>query len=368
MKRLLFFMHTGSPIGGVETWLDRACSYLSQRGFDPVVGLVRGQQFNDPDRYRQFHPNLKTVEVDGSGLDREGRVQALVRCIRSQRPDAVIPMGIVDANEAVIRCKLRGMPVRLVARAQGNLEPMLADLADYRDWIDLAVCPGRLTQQVLVHWAQLPEQRVRHIPNGADRPARRRTPRRPETPLRIGYVGRLTNPDKRCLDLIDLQQQLHERSVLCRIEVVGDGPGREELQEACREGGPAVTFYGALPHQTIYEQIFPELDVLVLLSASEAFGIVLVEAMMHGVVPVSSRYVGFYAERLVQDEQTGLSFPVGDMAAAAEAFGRLADHPGLLERLSAQAEEHGSRYTWERSLSQWEDALLEVTEAPPVTG
>jgi glycosyltransferase involved in cell wall biosynthesis len=247
MKRVLFFMHTSSHLGGVETWLDRIHAHLSEHGFEPVVGLVRGLRYNNPARYRSFHPDIRAVEVDGRGLDREGRVRALVRCIRRLKPDIVLPLGIVDANEAVIRCKQNGQDVRLLAHAQGNLAPMLADLATYRDWIDGVVCPGRLTRDVLIRWAGFAEDRVLNIANGADAASQARVERQGGGPLRVGYVGRLTQLDKRATDLIALHAELARRGVHCTLDIVGDGPCRKALETALGEFTPQVRIHGAVP-------------------------------------------------------------------------------------------------------------------------
>jgi glycosyltransferase involved in cell wall biosynthesis len=367
MIRVLSFMHTSSPIGGVETWLDRACAHLAARGFEPIVGLVRGQKFNRPERYRSYHPALNAIEIDGRGLNREGRVRALMRGIRRVRPALVLPLGIVDAYEATIRCKRRGDELRLLARAQGNLAPMLADLALYRDWIDLVVCPGRLTRRVLVRWAGFDSERVLNLANGADPPFAARVPRAIDQPLRLGYVGRLSRLDKRCLDLVPLCRELDARAVRYELDIVGDGPCDAELRAALA-GRDAVRFHGALPHHETYARIFPKLDMLVLTSSSESFGIVLVEAMMHGVVPVSSRYDGFQAQRLVVDGETGLSFAVGDLAAAGDAIARLASDRARLEALAERARAAGARYTWSRSLEGWESVLRHLAVQPPRRG
>jgi glycosyltransferase involved in cell wall biosynthesis len=364
MPRLLCFMHTTSPIGGVETWLDRANEHLSRNGFEVIVGLVRGQKFNQPERYRQFHPQLDTVEVDGRGMAREGRVRALARCIRNLKPDIVLPLGIVDANEATVRRKQAGDAVRLLGRAQGNLEPMLADLRSYRDWMDRVICPGRLTRNVLVEWAGFEPGRVLNISNGADEPVVARGTRLPGGPLRIGYVGRLSQMDKRALDLIPLCQELSRLQVDFELDVVGDGPCREQLHGALAGWGSRVRMHGATPHEEIYRRVYPALDALVMTSASEAFGIVLVEALMHGVVPVSSRYDGFFSEGLVLEERTGLSFEIGDMAAAAAALHRLYRNPELLAALSQAAQPHGREYTWQKSLLRWQAALDQLVLEP----
>lgn len=365
-RRILFFMHTTSTVGGVETWLDRACDSFSKAGFAPTVGLVRGLKFNQPQHYKERHPDLDTIEVDGRGLNREGRVRALMRAIGKAKPRIVIPLGIVDANEAAIRGKQRGLDVRLVHHAQGNLAPMLADLRHYRDWIDQIVCPGRLTQQVLIHWASFPEARVRHVPNGADEPLTKPAPKNPAGTLNIGYIGRLSQHDKRALDLAGFHEELEQLKVDYHLDIVGDGSVGPELKK--RISSPRVTFHGALPHDEVYRKIYPRLDVLVLFSDSEAFGIVLAEAMMHGVVPVTSEYKGFHAEQLVIPGQTGLSFPVGDTVTAGQQVAQLASHREQLAALAQAGIEHARQYTWERSLTAWTRAMERIASREPIVG
>jgi glycosyltransferase involved in cell wall biosynthesis len=363
-RRILFFTTTSSPVGGVETWLDRVCGYLGLHGFDPIVGLARGLMFNIPERFRQYHPDLNSVEIDGRGLNREGRIRALMRCIRRVRPDIVLPLSVVDANDAVMRCKLNGADVKLVVHAQGNLPPMLADLSDYRDGIDMVICPGRLTRHFLVEYASFDPGRVRHVPNGADPPV---CPKEPndDGPIRLGYIGRFTQADKRALDLFSFFGKFSQTSVPFTLTIVGDGPARVELETAF-DGATNVNFVGPLPHADVYQRIFPRLDALLLFSASEAFGIVLAEAMMHGVIPVTSRYVGYHAERLVVHGHTGLSFEVGDIDDAVKQVERLWRDPEIRIRLSQRGYEQAiANYTWQQSLSHWHQILEEVTRLSP---
>lgn len=364
--RLLFLTPTSSTTGGVQTWLDEINAYLTTQNFTVTVGLLRGETFNQPKRYHNAHPQLATVEIDGRGCNRDGRVRALMRCIQKNKPDIVIPLGIADAYEAVARCKYRGLATHLVIHAQGNLEPMLADLTMYREWIDQVICPGRLTTKVLTQWGGVTRDRICHIPNGANTPTITASPKQRNSPLRLGYIGRLTTLDKRSPDLISLYQELEKQNINYQLDIVGDGPCFAQINQALGHLAPKVKLHGALPRDAVYQDILPNLDVLILLSSSEAFGIVIIEALMHGVIPVTSRYAGFYAEGLVKENETGLSFPVGDMVSAAQQIQRLVEDQNLRQRLAVNAWEHGQQYTWKSSLTSWQSALEQVMEYPPV--
>jgi len=365
VTRILFFMATSSSVGGVETWLDRFCERWAGSEFEVIVGLVRGSESHSPRRFRDFHPHLQVVEVDGAGLDCHGRVLALMRCIRSVRPDMVFPMGVVEAFEATIRCQQAGATVKLMARTQGNLPAMLADLRAYRNWVQMVICPGRLAMDMLVHWGGFQSERMRHVPNGSDRPVHFRVLPERSAPLRLGYVGRMTQGDKRSTDLIRFHQALTATETPFTLDIVGDGPCFQQIQSAIGNADN-VTLHGALAHAEVYERVFPRLDVMMLFSTSESFGIVIPEAMMHGVVPVTSEFIGVYSERLNLHGETGLTFSVGDMQMAAQQIMKLHLDRALLKKLSTNGMKHAQRFTWEACLDGWGQALREAVAESPV--
>lgn len=362
--RVLIFAGAASPIGGVETWLDQICDHLGRTDLRPIVGLARGLASHDPDRFRSFHDALETVDVDGRGLTAEGRIRALARCIKRVKPGVVVLTSLVEANQAVSRCKNDGQNVRLIVHAQGNLPEMLADLKTFRNVIDHVVCPGRLTEKTLCSWGQFSTNEVTHIPNGS---LSARTPRRanPNPALRIGYVGRFSQMDKRILDLVPFLKQLRATGVPFSMRIVGKGAEETTLKMELQEM-PEVTFEGMMTQEELYQRLYPELDVLVLFSSSEAFGIVLAEAMMNGVVPVTSQFVGFHAEKLVLDNATGLSFPVGDVRKAIEQVLVLHRDRERLRTMSRQGRQHTEEtYSWTGCLTRWESCIRQVLEQSP---
>lgn len=367
--RVLFFMATGSPVGGVATWLDRACSELGERGFDPTVALVRGMRTHDAVTYKKYHPSLPSTEVDGRGLNREGRIRACERMIQRQRPSLVLPLGVLDAADAAFRMRLNRRPIRVVGRAQGNLPPMLADLEDRREGFDHVVCVGEMTRRYLIKHASFPENRVCHIANGATDPTHRRVEAGDNRPLRLGFVGRLTSGDKRVLDIPPFCQSLDDLGVPFELSIVGAGPSGDQLRERLVCFGDRVRFTGPLSSQDVYSAILPNLDVLLLFSASETFGIVLAEAMMNGVVPVTSRYIGSQTQQLVVEERHGLAFDVADSVGAARCVQRLHRDRGLLRQLSRAGQSHAAaNLSWKNCFDRWSDALHQVLERPAVGG
>ncbi|MGQ0800757.1 MAG: glycosyltransferase family 4 protein [Pseudomarimonas sp.] len=327
-----------------------------------MVALVRGSKAHDPDRYRAAHPELDTVEIDGRGLASEGRVLAVMRCVRRVRPALFVPLVVADAHEAAAWLRWQGCPSRYLLALHGNTTTQLVDARHKLAFADYAIAPGVLTARLLNELG-MPLDRLKHVPNGA-RDAVRPWQQRPAgEPLRLGYVGRLTRGDKRVGDMVPLLKSLCARGVAFDMVVAGDGPERLRL-EADLQGLP-VRFLGALTAEQLYQDVYPMLDALLLFSESEAFGITLVEAMLHGVVPVSSAFVGQAAEGIVQHGQTGLVFPIGDAETAANCVACLAHQPVVFARLAQAAQQRVvGRYGWQRCVSGWQDGMEAALAMP----
>ncbi len=112
----------------------------------------------------------------------------------------------------------------------------------------------------------------------------------------------------------------------------------------------AVTFAG---YQEDVASAYAAMDVFVLPSRDEGYGIVFLEAMAMGVPVVGTRVVG--SMEAVEDGVTGLLVPYGDAAALAEAVLRLFASPELSHRLCAVAADRvRRRFSRERSVAQTE--------------
>jgi glycosyltransferase involved in cell wall biosynthesis len=362
-RTVLFCSQSASAIGGVENWLDQLCSGLDLARWRPIVALVRGSKAHDPDRFRRSHPALETVEIDGRGLPQDSRVRAVMRCVRRLDPSIFIPLVVSDAHEAAARLRMAGSRPRYLLTLHGNTPPQLLEAREMTPYADFAVAPGALTFRLLATLG-MPPDRLTYIPNGARERLAEPRARAPGAPLRLGYVGRLADVDKRVRDIIPFVRSLRARGVDFHLSIAGDGPERSNLAEALADD--PVSFLGPLTSDQLYREVYPELDAILLFSESEAFGIALVEAMRHGVVPVSSAFVGCAAEAIVEDGQSGLLFAVGDAEGAAGCVARLATDAQLLARLAEAGQRRVSgKYTWTGCISAWNEALQACLDREP---
>lgn len=120
------------------------------------------------------------------------------------------------------------------------------------------------------------------------------------------------------------------------LRIVGDGPVREELMALSRSLrlGNACEFVGHVPHERIAEQ-YGLADVVVSASASETFGMSLLEAMASGLPVISTMNDG--AIGIVDHGETGYLISVGDIHHLAERMIELCSEPTLVQRMGHRA-------------------------------
>ena len=130
------------------------------------------------------------------------------------------------------------------------------------------------------------------------------------------------------------------RRVPGTLILVGDGPDRPLLEAEANRLGLAdrVVFPGSMPYQKVIPYYLSASAFWFPSNArSEAFGIVQVEAMASGCPVINTAIPHSGVAWVSQDEQTGLTVPMDDPEALADAARRLLEEPGLRDRLAASA-------------------------------
>ena len=120
-------------------------------------------------------------------------------------------------------------------------------------------------------------------------------------------------PVKRVLDCIRILAEVRKR-VPAHLLMVGDGPDRGPAEHLARELSldRHISFLGKQSH---VERLIPLAHVLLMPSELESFGLVALEAMACGVVPVATRVGG--VPELITHGEDGFLEPAGDIAAQA---------------------------------------------------
>jgi glycosyltransferase involved in cell wall biosynthesis len=172
----------------------------------------------------------------------------------------------------------------------------------------------------------------------------------------VGFVGRL-HPVKNVDVLIRAVALAAGEVRSLRLLIAGDGPERSRLQSLAAESGVQdhVTFLGMRPDP---EAIYAAMNVLCLVSRSEGYGMVLLEAAACG-VPAIATPVG-YAPSLLRDGQTGLFVPVGERVKLAQAIVRIARDPDLRKRMAIGARKAAEPHGLDAYVRRMERLYLEL--------
>jgi glycosyltransferase involved in cell wall biosynthesis len=354
MTRVLICTPTYYLQGGVERIMESLAADLPPRGIDVLFALAKGARFHDPAKFRAAFPAIRGVDVDGTSGTVYGRHRALRRVIVEHDPDVVLIARMFDAYPVVSKLKLEGHRTRLAVTIQAYESDYFSDIERYQDFVDLCVASGERIATEVRRRTSVPAV---SIPGGVAPPRRPRVAH--DGPLRIGYVGRIEQIQKRVLDLPLLVEQL---KIPFTLDIAGDGTVLDELRTRL----PHARFHGWLSTAELYERIYPSLDVLVHFAEFEGMTIAPREAMAHGVVPVIARNVG--AEDFV-DGVSALTFAIGDVSAAADAIERLHRDRDLLAQLSARARDsqRGIRSA-EGASDAWAAAFRETVARAPRIG
>ncbi|CAN7636723.1 glycosyltransferase family 4 protein [Mesorhizobium sp. LjNodule214] len=217
---------------------------------------------------------------------------------------------------------------------------------------DLVVTLTRSERELVETYCPDARNRVRIVGNGIeDRPdalAATRRDRTNKNPLRVLFSGRFVDRKgvRELLEAIPtvLQHAPDTHFVLAggHRHCSGDDMARCWLPAGLERFRQQVHFTGWLSQEQL-ARLYQEVDVLVVPSWYEPFGMVVLEGMLFG-LPIAASSVGGPAE-ILDHERTGLLFPPRDATALGQALIRLIGTPALRHRLG-RAAAHEVRKNW----------------------
>ncbi len=348
----------GELFGGVERHMVGLCTYLMRREVEPLLVLFHDRELAAQVRALGLEPEI--LESSGSyDLRTPSRLAALLARRR---------INVVHAHgyRAVVNCALahRHHRFRLVRTVHGKVEPRAGNplvwLKErcYR-WLESTSSRRRrahvcyVTEDLARHHAACghdPLSRV--IYNGIDPLDRDGLVRPPELDAgstNLLVVGRISAVKGIEFALRALVEPSVPGTVV--LNVLGTGEQRAVLEQQARDLGIAdrVRFLGF--KRNVLEYLAYG-DGLLMPSLHEGLPYVLLEAMALGLPLLASRVAGL--AEVLQNGDTALLFPVGDVPAIGQAIGSLVSDTALRRRLGDLArQEQRERFTLDRMGRQY---------------
>ena len=278
--RVVHLVPSGA-VGGIQRLLIDLCAAQRKAGLIPMVAFGS--------RTGGFVPLFEDAGVATFDVELESRhlgPRRVAEVARALGHNDIVHMHDFSPAAARIAARLRRPLVyteHIPLHITGT--PRRAAQRVFMHRCDRVVAVSEHTKSQLVRLLKLPGDVISVVHNGLsfEGSELKDPPARPNDELSIGTVGRL-DPWKRTHLLIDAVALMESRDRV-RSVIVGDGEGFNDLQGMIRRVGlgAKIRMVGA---RTDVRSIYRDIDVLVHPAQREPFGLVLLEAMAHGVLPV----------------------------------------------------------------------------------
>lgn len=298
---------------------------------------------------------LGAIEKNESALWNVGqRIMPTVRLLdtlRRSRTELVLANGAFSFLASVFAAKLARVPI--VWWEHNTTLPNDGMVRRMIGWANHIVVVSDAIRQQFLALVPDAEKKISVIYNGVDEGKfkRQRTADGGRRDAQIvGTVGRLS-PEKGMGYFVDAANQLPSAFPNAQFLVVGDGPERAPLQ--ARANPNAIRFLG---QREDIPELLNTMDVFVLPSLAEAFGIAAIEAMACE-LPVVATRVGGLREIVVENE-TGLLVPPRDADALGSAISNLLADPSKCRAFGERGRACVlEKFTLAHQAEQWQRVL-----------
>jgi glycosyltransferase involved in cell wall biosynthesis len=345
MKQKIVFIINNFVVGGVERFIRDVLPHLDRDRFDISVITVWGsgalaatyQSLDIPiywaggrTWYSSKNPLLKPYFTIISPVT---FVRLLLR-LSQIRPNVVMTCLTQADIMGTLAAYLTRVPRRVIRQADAKpLQPVIKWLKQNLA-IRLAtkiIANSTSTQQFVESYFGVAHDKVVALPNGIDITRFRQFGS--DSPVRkdlvVGFLGRLEaiKGPQYFIEAIRLLKGQHHLAP--PVMVFGDGSLRSQLTDYVNHWQLAnVTFAG----QTLDPATsLPAIDILVVPSQSEGFGLIVLEGLAGGKIVVASDLP--VVRDLIIDNVNGLLFPMGDATALVRQLVRLLQNPALVDQM-----------------------------------
>jgi len=354
----LLFINSIQMFGGGEIWMLRALRALQERGHH--VWLCCRPETEVGKRAVAQGIAVEFVRFGGDFDPRT--IFKLARFMKRERIDAVLTNMDKELRLGGIAAKLAGVPVVIPRR---GIDYPLKNRWRYRFAYNVLatriMANSQATKRALLrHAPWLDAERIEVIYNGIDaepfvQPSAHNFRAvwnvKSDEPL-LGFVGQL-DERKGIRVLLAAFQQIKRELPKTRLVFVGQGPLREFIADEVKQHNwdGVVLLPGFLDDVA---GVMQAIDILLLPSLWEGFGIVLIEAMAAGKPAISTDTSSM--PEIIADGQTGYVVPPGDAEALAERTIRLLRNAALREKFGQAARQRlAEKFTHERMIEEVEN-------------
>ena len=307
MSRKITFCAYDKPdsIGGPVTWLMHLLPYLKQTGFE-VSCIILFHNGNTGPLYEHLVKNDITVQKSSFLSTTEDNIKWILDCLQKNTPHIFVPNLVVPAYYVCKWAKKAGVTTIGISHSDDPFyhaiqKEFMDGHKSFR--LDGMICVSRELEKQLQKSNYAPRVKIKRIPCGVIIPDSKA--KRDDTSLRVIYVGRLAEQQKRISEVTRSFCEMTQKISGVEAIIYGDGPDKINVEYILnqQQKTTAVSLGGNIPPKQMTDKLL-KAHVIVLLSDFEGLPISILEAMACGVVPVCLHMRSGITE-LVENGKTG---------------------------------------------------------------
>lgn len=355
-------------IGGISNYILSLSKSLRGKGLDCLVLSSGGnleEEFrkNDIDTRRL---DIRTKFEFGPKVLRS--ISNVVKMIRNDNVDIIHAHTRVSQALAFFASRIAGIPYVTTCHGffKKRFSRRLFDL-----WGEMVIAISEPVKYSLINDFRVAPRRIEVIYNGIDLKRFTKEYSRDELlnfktafgfkegPI-VGTIGRLS-PIKGHKVFIEAIKDVVSKGYLLQGIIMGDGPEEMVLKNLIFDLGMKESFQ-ILKSDSDTPKYLAIMDIFVFPSIEEGLGLSLLEAMAKGLACIASDVGGI--SDIIEDGETGILFPVGDVKALSDSILRLLNDDLLKRRFGENAKRSaGERFSSEIMASKVLNLYRKVLEA-----
>jgi len=377
---ILYYLHQFPAIGGIETVTVVLSNYFVLQGHNVTIvshiekGLLGSGQTLDPRVIVLHMPDIDRVSPRN--------IAFLQATIRDRKIDVVVfqdsyaqieaNLFVDDLKVPVVTCEHSAPYVGVVrlgyyAGFKGRLRMLFRPYIEWRHLMrerrrrrflydqsaKYVLLSNRFFGEFRVITGLIDIRKLTAIPNASSCASNIDCSNKNNEIVFIGTLDYL----KGCDMLIADWKLLADKHSEWSLTIVGDGIECTRLRSLA-EGARNITFVG---YQSNPQPYFARAKIFAFPSRREGWGLVLVEAMANGCVPVAFDSFGAVHD-IIDEGRNGIIVPAFDLDCYAAALKSLMANPDKLSAMQSAAKAKITEFTIEKVAAKWETMFSEIVK------
>jgi len=313
---IIFGCESGLGLGGIEEWTKGICRRFLEEGDYESYILTDDGDYDVPVELVNSH--LK-ADIDSGQMFSLHNMKKIINCIIDYIPCIIVTS---QPDQTLLAGKILkdifDDKIKVISGIRGGHSEINKSYMDMRNCTDIYVCVNSAVRKDMIARGVLPEDVYTMLcPVECPMTLRRDYVLNPDSPIRIGFAGRLEKEEKRMDLMLKVIEILERMQVHYYLEFAGTGSYEKKIEKyiETNECSDRIKLLGKIDKSAV-SNFWKEKDICINISDHEGRSRSTIEAMANGTVPVVTNTWGVHDD--ITDGENGFIVDVGDYETMAD--------------------------------------------------